>query len=355
MRRSTMPSIALNVHGLDPLTDPRWPEFLARHPKASIFHTQEWLRALQRTYGYEPLVFTTSNGKELSNGVVFCRIQSWLTGKRLVSLPFSDHCEPLAEGMELDAILRFLAQSRLTEGWRYIELRPISGSILKGDSSFGMSEAFSFQSIDLRPDLQTIYRGFHESCVRRKIKRAEREKLTYQSGNSEELQRKFRHLLLITRRRHRLPPQPEAWFRNLADCLGTKLAIHLLSKNADPVASIITLSYKNSLVYKYGCSDARFHNLGGMPLLFWKVIQQCKENGAEQFDLGRSAPEDPGLIAFKGHLSAVASELKYYRNPAPPARQEMSEPRVSWARKALARLPKPVLSGAGRLLYRHLG
>ena len=30
--------------------------------------------------------------------------------------------------------------------------------------------------------------------------------------------------------------------------------------------------------------------------------------GAEQFDLGRSGSDDPGLIAFKGHLGAVTSE-----------------------------------------------
>ncbi len=33
----------------------------------------------------------------LTDGVVFCEVDSWLTGRRLVSLPFSDHCEPLLQ------------------------------------------------------------------------------------------------------------------------------------------------------------------------------------------------------------------------------------------------------------------
>jgi lipid II:glycine glycyltransferase (peptidoglycan interpeptide bridge formation enzyme) len=218
-----------------------------------------------------------------------------------------------------------------------------------------MSQSYSFHAIDLRPALETIYRGFHESCVRRKIKRADKEKLTFESGNSEQLLNKFNHLLLLTRRRHKLPPQPAAWFRNLAHCLKDKLTIHLLSKDADPIASVITLSHKASLVYKYGVSDARFHNLGGMSLLFWKVIQMGKQAGALELDLGRSAREDPGLIAFKGHLGGIASELKYYRNPAPSAQKRMSSPKTPWAREALSRMPDPVLVGAGRLLYRHLG
>src|SRR5206468_3003538 len=87
----------MRVCRIDPLSDPRWPAFLQRHPDASIFHTPGWLEALRRTYGYEPVVYTTCKpGQELINGIPFCRINSWLTGRRLVSLPFSDHCQPLA-------------------------------------------------------------------------------------------------------------------------------------------------------------------------------------------------------------------------------------------------------------------
>lgn len=344
------------VYNLNPLTDPRWPEFLERRSGTSIFHTRGWLQALQQTYGYDPVAFTTTPADvKLSNAVVFCQVKSWLTGRRLVSLPFSDHCQPLASGSDLTAILRFVSD-RHREDCKYIELRPaLDNANLDDHSDFGVNETFSLHTIDLRQDLDTIYRRFHESCVRRKIKRAEREKLTFESGNSVQLLDKFRHLLLLTRRRHKLPPQPATWFRNLAHCLGDQLTIQVLSKDADPVASIITLNYRESVVYKYGCSDARFHNFGGMSLLFWKTIQRSKQMGAEQFDLGRSGPDDPGLIAFKGHLGAVASDLKYYRYPVPRASKEQSRPKMAWARQALACLPDPLLVGAGQLLYRHLG
>ncbi len=94
----TMSSPQNGVYAIDPLHDARWPEFVCRHPNASVFHTRGWLRALQTTYGYEPVVFTTSAPDEgLTNALLFCVVRSWLTGSRLVSLPFSDHCEPLVE------------------------------------------------------------------------------------------------------------------------------------------------------------------------------------------------------------------------------------------------------------------
>ena len=76
----------------NPLNDARWPEFLERHPDASIFHTRAWLEALYRTYGYEPVAYTTSGpASDLTDAIVFCKVDSWLTGKRLVSLPFFEH------------------------------------------------------------------------------------------------------------------------------------------------------------------------------------------------------------------------------------------------------------------------
>jgi hypothetical protein len=111
-------------------------------------------------------------------------------------------------------------------------------------------ERFSFHVIDLRPSLEIIYKGFHSNCVRRKIKRAEREELLYESGRYPELLQKFRHLLLLTRRRHMLPPQPASWFYNILRCLGDLVTIHVVSRNAVPVASILTLTYKSSTIYK---------------------------------------------------------------------------------------------------------
>ena len=81
---------------IDPLRDERWASLVESHPHASVFHSNNWLKALRSVYGYEPVVMTTCPpGARLTNGLVFCRVNSWLTGRRLVSLPFSDHCEPL--------------------------------------------------------------------------------------------------------------------------------------------------------------------------------------------------------------------------------------------------------------------
>ena len=98
----------MQIYMLNPLTDQRWSALVEQHLDASVFHTRGWLEALRRTYGYEPVVYTTCPpGNELTNGIVFCKIRSWVTGNRLVSLPFSDHCQPLVDRTEYLCYLLF--------------------------------------------------------------------------------------------------------------------------------------------------------------------------------------------------------------------------------------------------------
>ena len=347
----------MTLYSFDPITDKRWRPFLAEQTEASVFHTGEWLEVLRSSYGYRPVAFTTMPSGALANAVVFCEVRSWLTGSRLVSLPFSDHCQPLANEADLSMILLGLHELRLERRLKYVELRPRRHpGALDAEARFSESESFTQQTIDLSPDLSSLYNGFHASCVRRKIKRADREGLVYESGRSQDLLDKFRLLLLLTRRRHRLPPQPTVWFQNIVAALGENVTIHVLSKGANPIASILTLSFKKTLVYKYGCSDAKFSALGATPALFWKVIEGAKLAGMESFDLGRSDTKDPGLQTFKEHLGATSSRLTYFRDSTSTASESTSRVQVgAFARSAIVRLPDPLFSGVGQLLYRHLG
>ena len=344
------------IYCIDPGTDARWGEFLSRHPRASVFHTVAWLKALRRTYGYKSVVYTTSTpGEDLQNGAVFCHINSWLTGRRLVSLPFSDHCEPLVDNAsDLQDLFAFLQRQFVEQNCRYVEMRPLNA--LSGTSAiFRQGEKFCFHQIDLTPSLGNIFRSFHKDSTQRKIRRAEREGLKQVEGHSESLLDIFYRLQMLTRRRHQLPPQPKSWFRNLIDCFGEALKIRVALKDGQPAASILTLCYKDTLVYKYGCSDSRFNNLGGMHLLLWRAIQDAKERGLRTFDLGRSDLDNSGLITFKDRWGANQSILTYVRFPTELFQQGGTDWKLRILKRVFAHAPDSFLSAVGNILYRHIG
>lgn len=346
---------ASEAYFIDPLQDPRWPALVAAHPRASLFHSLGWLSALRDVYGYDPVAITTcSPGSTLTNGLVFCRVKSWLTGRRLVSLPFSDHCEPLVDGPEeLDAVLMPLRQQVEQGKWKYLEIRPLlhAPSVRAGLSRL---VSYSYHSLDLAPSLEQLFQKFHKDCVQRKIRRAEREKLQYEEGTSEALLQEFFRLLVMTRRRQYLPPQPLAWFRGLIAAFGTDLKIRVASKDGVAVASILTLSHKKSMVYKYGCSDVALNRFGGTALLFWKAIQEAKELGFQELEMGRSDTENIGLTAFKERWGATRSSVSYWtypRNDSPG----LSVWKQNVARRVVSAVPDVALETAGSLLYKHIG
>ena len=191
--------------------------------------------------------------------------------------------------------------------------------------------------------------------MQRKVRRAKREALSYEAGRSGLLLQQFYHLLVLTRRRQQLPPQPLKWFRNLVDSLGDRIRIRVASKDGQPVAGILTLHYKDVLVYKYGCSDARFSPCGGIQLLFWRAMQEAKEIGLQEFDLGRSDCDNPGLVTFKDRWASSRSALTYWRYPAPDPEKLQPGWTMRMAKQMLSHIPDAFLTTAGKLLYKHVG
>jgi Uncharacterized protein involved in methicillin resistance len=340
---------------LDPLVDPRWGDLVSRHSRASVFHTVAWLEVLHRTYGYRPVVYGFSSGqKKLQSGIVFCGIRSWLTGRRLVSLPFSDHCEPLVDNWSELRPLLLPGIEQLQQGlWRYLELRPLSPDFSERIGQ--ASQRFILHRLDLRPPVEVLYKNLRVDSIRRKIQRAERENLSLDSGSSESLLAEFYKLHVITRRRQSVPPHPLKWFRNILQFLGKSANLRIARSGQTPVSAVLTVEKGTTLVYKYGCSDARFHHLGAMPFVFWNMIRDAKSRGMLELDMGRSEVDNSGLIAFKDKWGASRQELVYARYPIGRYTGEREKAYMRAAKFFFDRFPDWALTAAGNLLYPHLG
>jgi hypothetical protein len=346
------------IYQLDPISDPRWEEFLQRDPRASVFHSTGWLDAILRTYGYTPVVFTTTAPERpLENGAVFSIVKSWLVSPRLVSLPFSDHVDPLMENQgALEELLKELRNGQQYRRWKKVEFRPpATGRQHPGWTTFYDGQSFVLHHVDLRPGLDRIYSRFHHDSIQRKIHKAERSGVQEDVGRSEHHLRQFFTLHAMTRRRKGLPPPPFSWFRNIVDCLGEQAKIRVASMDGCPIAAILTLRFKETAVYKYGCTDNRYHNLGAMPFLLWAAMQEEFHSGALDFDLGRSELDNPGLIRFKEKFGAGRREFCYKIFPAEPSPTMDKNWRLIWARKLFGLLPEKALIYAGSLIYPHIG
>jgi CelD/BcsL family acetyltransferase involved in cellulose biosynthesis len=352
---------ARSVHSLSPIEDPRWEEYLSTTPAASVFHSSAWLKALRETYGYEPIAYTTTPpGQSLENGLVFCEVKSGLTGRRLVSVPFSDYCQPLAYNSEdLTALLRAAEAEVSGKGLRYFELRPLLPTGVTRPN-WHTAAVYLHHQIDLGSSIEVLFNNLHKNSIQRKIQRAEREGLRYEEGTTESLLDCFYQMMVRTRQRHGVPPQPKRWFRALVEGFGQDLQIRVAFHGSKTVAGMMTIRYKDTLMYKYGGSEVSLNKLGGMHLLYWKSIQDAKKWGLRWFDLGRTDVPQLGLITFKRRWGATESAISYSRYSLDEKAVDSFEVegphwKTRTARYFFQHTPSKFLPFLGEILYRHFG
>src|SRR5215213_7075934 len=120
------PLRSLKFRQIDPLRDPGWDNSIKGAPEATIFHTSHWARVLSGAYGYVPHYYLAEHsGKRI--GLCLSEVNSWLTGRRASSLPFTDECVVLGidDAALWNEVLKFCSQIALRNKWKRIEFRGV--------------------------------------------------------------------------------------------------------------------------------------------------------------------------------------------------------------------------------------
>jgi CelD/BcsL family acetyltransferase involved in cellulose biosynthesis len=292
------------------LTDPRWADFVATHPAATPFHHPDWTRLVAGCYGFRAFALAVSDASGfIRAGLPVVEVRHLHSGPRWVSLPYTDYCPPLVSaGEHEDQLIAALRRSSRAAGIQRVEIRaPVEGGSSDGPRALRHVLALS-------PDPAEVYAGFHRSQVQRSVRRAEREGLTVRQGNSpHDLVDTFYQLHLRTRRRQGVPVQPRRFFRLLWDnAIATGLGSVLIVEAAgQPIAAAVFLTWKDTVIYKFGASDESSWSLRPNHLLMWHAIRAACEEGRRWFDFGRTDIGQEGLRNFKLSWGAAEEPLVY--------------------------------------------
>ncbi|HEU5397594.1 MAG TPA: GNAT family N-acetyltransferase, partial [Verrucomicrobiae bacterium] len=279
-------------------------------------------------------------------------INSWLTGRRGVALPFTDDCEPLCHNeSSFQKLFEAAADFGVQHGWKHLELR--------GGRQFlaGATPSLSFfgHRLDLTAGESELFSRF-DSATRRAIRKAEKEGVTVEITHRFDSLLSFYELQCLTRRRHGLPPQPFAFFRNLHQ--------HVLSRNAGfialahyqkkPVAGAVFFFHGPRAVFKFGASDESFQHLRGNNLAMWEAIKTLARHGLRQLDFGKTAEAHDGLRRFKLGWGATEHRIEYFKfNLNRRAFVADRDQAFGWHNRIFQSLPLPASRLIGSVLYRH--
>ncbi len=344
----------MNLQIIDPTQYPNWDDLILRHSDATIFHSSAWARVFSDTYGYTPAYFTVFDGNEISALLPVMEVKSRLTGTRGVSLPFTDYCDPITRGgYGFRELFESALQYGRRQGWGFLEIRG-GGKYLPSDSP---SARYLRHIVELGGNEEDAFYGF-KATTRRNIRKASREGVETGIFDSLDAVKQFSRLNGLTRRDHGLPPQPFGFFERLHDYIISKGHgfVVLGSYRGEPVAGAVFLHVGRQAVYKYGASDRRDQNLRANNLVIWEGVKWCLQKGMETLCLGRTEPENEGLLRFKSGWTPRKEEIIYHRYDLRKDIFVSGHPRVTgFHNRIFRRMPVPILNRIGALLYKHIG
>jgi CelD/BcsL family acetyltransferase involved in cellulose biosynthesis len=331
-----------------PVDDPRWLAFLGSQPDATVFHHPAWADLLHEAYGHRTQVLVETNeDEEIVAGIPLAQVQGRFPDRRLVCLPFTDHCPPIAT-----------TPAKLAE---------LTADLLAWRDAVGVRQLTIHGTLRGAPGIQPATRGVRHllplggsrqtfeavnSSVRRAIRKAEREGVEARISRSPADLATFYELHTQTRRRLGVPVQPRRFFEALWKHVvvpGLGFAVVAYAKD-QPIAAGLYLAWNRNLIYKFGASDHRFWELRPNNLVMWTAIDWACQKGYRLLDFGRTELDNQGLRDFKSRWGSVEVPLVYsYVGPARPA----SIPRAPmWAMgKVIQASPAIVCRAVGELVY----
>jgi hypothetical protein len=364
---------------INPIDFPQWNESLRSLSGHTFFHTSSWAKVLHRVYGYTPVYFTLWEGDVLSALLPCMDVDSLLTGKRGVSLPFTDYCEPLvSKAGQLEEMFAAAIAFGKNRNWKNLELRggetffqaeePSEwhyGHTLdltageKGTDLFfsGKKGSVPFSPAVLSENRVAVPIFSLRDSTRRNIKKAEKEGIAVTIDTSPESMKAFCRLNAITRKEHGLPPQPRRFFQGVHDLIISKnMGFNVIASfNNEAIAANVYFFFGDQVIYKYGASDRAYQHLRGNNLVMWEAIKWFYDKGYKSLSFGRTEPENEGLRQFKAGWGAREHVIKYYRYDLQKNAFIKAPGIINPLFKTLfSKLPVPALNMLGRILYRHI-
>jgi hypothetical protein len=324
-----------------------WDELLAAHPSASFFHGAAWAKVLAGTYGYAPAYFLLQEAGAARALLPLMEVDSWLTGRRAVSLPFTDDCEPLYSDSGSG---KKLIQSTLEFGrarrWKYVEFRG-------GRDLFeGVQPALSFYGhrLDLTIGKERLFARLDGGSVRWAIRKAQKAGVTVEVSQTLAAMRIYYLLHCQTRQKHGMPPQSFGFFRNVHE--------HIVSRNmgivvlachqGNPIAGGVYLYSGQQAIHKYGASDESLQHLCGPNLVMWEAIKWLAHNGSKSLHFGRTSIANEGLRKFKLRWGTEEHRMDYFKYDLQKDRYVTDTDESSgWHNRVFKALPVPPCTSTG--------
>ena len=343
--------IEAHISDIDPISDERW-STLVEERRSDVFHSPAWLAILRDVYGFDIRAKVRGSAASPDEGIVYAVVDD-IFGRRLVSLPFSDFCDPLIDGATSWSAMT----KELVSSGDPFTIKVLFDEFALADPRLEQAGEAKWHRCDVTRDPEEIWTDLHPGA-RRAIRKSRSAGVTVRNATSVTDMRAFFELHLRTRKlKYGLLAQPWPFFEMIWERLlvpgGGALVVAEL--DGEVVAGVVFLRWKDTFYYKFNASNVDALDLRPNDAIMWEGIQHAHGNGDRWLDFGVSDIDQPGLIRYKEKyatesgtvhtmkgMPATVSPAGRARSVLPVVTELLTDPSV----------PDTITETAGDRLYR---
>jgi len=333
---------------------PDWEAYARAH--GTFYHLPRWVECLRDTYRFKIECYSARAEGQLAGLLAVAEVPPLLGPRRLVSLPFSYAAGALARNSAAaDAVAAAVREHARDRRIHRVELK--SRGEFPPAPGFHRTSHYSTYEVSIEGGEAAVWARLHPGSTQRSIRKGQKAGLTVRQAESKEDWLLMAQLEERTAHSHGLPGPPRRFFTEGCWRLQQAglAAAYLAFRDSTAAAGITVYKGPRAWIYGFGASDPALLEYRPNHVLIWTAIQDAISAGCN-FDLGRVATEQEGLLEFKRRWGGQALPLAYDYWPEPGGLNVAARDRGSMATAGAlwSRLPARVARlGAG--LYRYLG
>lgn len=353
----------MNCHivEIDPFEDERWDIFVNDHPFGWLCHLSSWKKLIEESFPHikgHYLAMVDEENDSIVAGLTFFEINSWITGKRLVSIPFATLSDPLVRNNdEITIFLKYFTGNLSSKKKICIELKTYKHADIIESCDLHVSANYINHYLSLENEPEVLLKRTFKTPIVRGIKKALKENIDiFEVSNSSHLNN-FYKIYVDTRGRLGLPPMPFRFFVNLYNTLSSKnlISIQLAKLGNDIIGGLVLLKYKDRVSVDYLASDVHYRDIYIDTFLWWEAIKYSWQEGYKVFDFGRTSLNNSGLLTYKDRWGAERKNISHYSNNSSQNVDKENSFLYKPVKSLCMHAPSPILQLIGKLIYRHMG
>jgi FemAB-related protein (PEP-CTERM system-associated) len=264
-----------------------WDAYVAAHPDATPFHSRAWCEAITKATGHKcHLLAARVAGGRLVGLLPLHHIRSPLFGQALVASGFAVDGGLLADSETAAAALADAAVDLAKSlGVPSVELR--GGALPTGEGWHAEDGLYAGFARDLAADDDAELLAIPRK-QRAEVRKALESGLTVTTGSEAAERRDHYRIYATSVRNLGTPVFPKKLFDAVLDAFGDEADILTVRDNGRPVASVLSLYWRGTVMPYWGGGTAEARKLRANELMYFALMRHARAKGCTRFDFGRS-------------------------------------------------------------------